>query len=88
MIFVRHLPDSSGFWTVIDGQYLMDFMRAIGESNRYQMSLRFNGGSPIASGPDDQPELLYLSSANYQAESSRYPISVSVTVPAAELIKA
>nr|WP_249217937.1 EAL domain-containing protein [Pantoea dispersa] len=88
VIFVRHLPDSSGFWAVIDGQYLMDFMRAIGESNRYQMSLRFNGGSPIASGPHDPPELLYLSSANYQAESSRYPISVSVTVPAAELIKA
>lgn len=88
VIFVRQLPDSSGFWAVIDGQYLMDFMRAIGESNHYQMSLRFNGGSPIASGPDNLPGLLFLSSARYQAESSRYPISVSVAVPATELVKA
>ncbi|ORM74215.1 cyclic diguanylate phosphodiesterase [Pantoea wallisii] len=88
VIFVRQLPDSSGFWAVIDGQYLMDFMHAIGESRGYQMTLQFNGGAIISSGPDEQPGQLYLKSAQYRAESSRYPISVNVTVPATELVKA
>jgi len=88
VVFVRQLPDSTGFWAVIDGQYLMDFMHAIGESRGYQMSLRFSGGAPITSGPADIEPELYLKSEPYQAESSRYPISVNVTVPASELLKA
>ena len=88
VVFVRQLPDTTGFWAVIDGQYLMDFMHAIGESRGYQMSLRFSGGAPITSGPADIEPELYLKSEPYQAESSRYPISVNVTVPASELLKA
>lgn len=87
VIFVRQLPDSSGFWAVIDGQYLMDFMHAMGESRGYQMSLQFNGGAIIRSGPGEQPAQLYIKSAEYHATSARYPISVHVTVPASELIK-
>jgi sensor c-di-GMP phosphodiesterase-like protein len=88
VVFVRQLPDSTGFWAVIDGQYLMDFMHAIGESRGYQMSLQFSGGAVISSGPTDVEPELYLKSESYQAESSRYPITVNVTVPAAELLKA
>lgn len=88
VVFVRQLPDSTGFWAVIDGQYLMDFMHAIGESRGYQMSLRFSGGAAITSGPADIEPELYFKSEPYQAESSRYPISVNVTVPASELLKA
>lgn len=88
VVFVRQLPDGMGFWAVIDGQYLMDFMHAIGESRGYQMSLQFSGGAVIASGPTDVEPELYLKSESYQAESSRYPITVNVTVPAGELLKA
>ena len=88
VVFVRQLPDTSGFWAVIDGQYLMDFMHAIGESRGYQMSLQFSGGAVIGSGPSDTSPKLYLKSESYQTESSRYPISVNVTVPASELLKA
>ena len=88
VVFVRQLPDSTGFWAVIDGQYLMDFMHAIGESRGYQMSLQFSGGTLIASGPTDVEPELYLKSESYRAESSRYPITVNVTVPAGELLKA
>lgn len=88
VVFVRQLPDTSGFWAVIDGQYLMDFMHAIGESRGYQMSLQFSGGAVIGSGPSDTSPELYLKSESYQTESSRYPISVNVTVPASELLKA
>lgn len=88
VVFVRQLPDSTGFWAVIDGQYLMDFMHAIGESRGYQMSLQFSGGAVISSGPTDVEPELYLKSESYKAESSRYPITVNVTVPAGELLKA
>ena len=88
VVFVRQLPDGTGFWAVIDGQYLMDFMHAIGESRGYQMSLQFSGGAVIASGPTDVEPELYLKSESYKAESSRYPITVNVTVPAGELLKA
>ncbi len=88
VVFVRQLPDSTGFWAVIDGQYLMDFMHAIGESRGYQMSLQFGGGAVIASGPSDVTPSHYFKSESYLAESGRYPISVNVTVPASELLKA
>lgn len=88
VVFVRQLPDTSGFWAVIDGQYLMDFMNAIGGSRGYQMSLQFSGGAVIASGPEDLQPKLYMQSDSWQAESSRYPIRVNVTVPASELLKA
>ena len=88
VVFVRQLPDTSGFWAVIDGQYLMDFMHAIDESRGYQMSLQFGGGTVIASGPGDVMPSHYVKSESYQAESSRYPISVNVTVPASELLNA
>ncbi|WP_343551628.1 EAL domain-containing protein [Pantoea sp.] len=88
VVFVRQLPDTSGFWAVIDGQYLMDFMNAIGGSRGYRMSLQFSGGAVIASGPDDMRPKLYMKSESYKAQSSRYPISVDVTVPSSELLKA
>ncbi|MDO6407849.1 EAL domain-containing protein [Pantoea phytobeneficialis] len=88
VIFVRQLPDGEGFWAVIDGQYLMDFMRALGESRGYRMTMRFNDGAPITSGPAEQLPETYLKSEPWRAESSRYPISVEVVVPPSELLKA
>lgn len=88
VVFMRQLPDTSGFWAVIDGQYLMDFMNAIGGSRGYHMSLQFSGGAVIASGPADMQPKLYMKSESFQADSSRYPITVNVTVPASELLKA
>lgn len=88
VIFVRQLPDSSGFWAVIDGQYLMDFMHAMGESRGYQMSLQFSEGAIIASGNPKTPAEHYMQSTQFQSASQHYPIRVSVTVPPAELIAA
>ena len=88
VIFVRQLPDSSGVWAVIDGQYLMDFMHAMGESRGYQMSLQFGEGAIIASGKGEAPAERYMQSTPFQRESQRYPIRVSVIVPPAELIAA
>ena len=49
VIFMRDLPDGEGFWAVIDGQYLIDFMRAISSSHLYHFSMTFSGGAPISS---------------------------------------
>lgn len=88
VIFVRQLPDGEGFWALIDGQYLMDFMRALGESRGYRMSMRFNDGAAITSGPAEPLPETYLKSEPWRAESSRYPISVEVVAPPSELLKA
>ena len=88
VVFVRELPGGEGFWAVIDGQYLMDFMQAIGESRGYRMSIRFNEGAAITYGPREQRPETYLKSEAWAAQSSRYPISVEVIVPPSELLKA
>ncbi len=88
VIFVDQLPDSSGFWALIDGQYLIDFMRAMGESRGYQISLQFGNGAIISSSSNKIPDGHYMQSEHYQHESLRYPVRVSITVPAAEVIAA
>ena len=55
VIFVRQLADDEGFWAIIDGQYLMDFMSAIGETRGYRCSIRFSDGAPISIGKSTPP---------------------------------
>ncbi|WP_239953421.1 EAL domain-containing protein [Pantoea sp. Z09] len=88
VIFVRQLADDEGFWAIIDGQYLMDFMSAIGESRGYRLSMRFDNGAPITVGEAPPPRSSLFSAQIYQAQSSRYPISVTIETPGAELMRA
>ncbi|MDL4914282.1 MAG: EAL domain-containing protein [Enterobacterales bacterium endosymbiont of Blomia tropicalis] len=87
-IFVRQLPDGEGFWAIIDGQYLIDFMNAVGESHGYQLSMRFGHGAPISAGNDEAAKSSFFTAQTYQAISNRYPISVSVIAPGTELTRA
>ena len=88
VIFVRQLPDGEGFWAVIDGQYLMDFMEAIGESRGYQLSMRFNDGAPISVGKVETVKNRFFDAQTYQTTSLRYPISVNIVAPGSELARA
>lgn len=88
VIFVRQLPDGTGFWAIIDGQYLLDFMHAIGDSQGYQLSMRFDNGAPIEIGDaEEQPDSL-LASQQYTAQSTRYPITLSVVAPFSGMLRA
>lgn len=88
VIFVRQLADGEGFWAIIDGQYLMDFMSAIGEAHDYRLSMRFDNGAPITVGKAIAPHASFFNTQVYQARSSRYPISVTVETPGTELMRA
>ncbi|POW56083.1 MULTISPECIES: EAL domain-containing protein [Pantoea] len=88
VIFVRQLPDDEGFWALIDGQYLMDFMNAIGEARGYRLSIRFNDGAPVSTGQGTPPHASLFSASIYQAQSKRYPISVTIETPGAEIMRA
>ncbi|RPE01493.1 EAL domain-containing protein [Candidatus Pantoea deserta] len=88
VIFVRQLPDTKGFWAIIDGQYLMDFMSALGEARGYRFTMRFNDGAPIVVGKESPPSSSLFNTQRYQAQSSRYPISVTIETPGAELMRA
>jgi len=87
VIFVRQLADNEGFWAIIDGQYLMDFMSAIGEARGYRASMRFNGGAPISMGEEEPASSGLFNAQIYQAQSSRYPISVTIETPGSELMR-
>ena len=88
VIYVRELPDGEGFWAVIDGQYLIDFMRAIGSGRGYQLSMQFSGGAPIAYGTRQPVGNGWFKPLVYRATSQRYPLSVTVIAPPGELITA
>nr|WP_312240537.1 EAL domain-containing protein [Pantoea sp.] len=85
MIFVRQLPDGTGFWAIIDGQYLIDFMQAIGESHGYQLAMRFDNGAPVAVGKKEEMPNPLFASLQYDTQSTRYPITLSVVAPSSEM---
>jgi sensor c-di-GMP phosphodiesterase-like protein len=88
VIFMRDLPDGEGFWAVIDGQYLIDFMRAISSSHLYHFSMAFSGGAPISFGDPHIATSSWFEPMVYQAISHRYPLSVTLIASHSELISA
>ncbi|WP_277972524.1 EAL domain-containing protein [Pantoea agglomerans] len=88
VIFMRDLPDGEGFWAVIDGQYLIDFMRAISSSHLYHFSMTFSGGAPISFGDPHIAASSWFEPMIYQAISHRYPLSVTLIASPSELISA
>ncbi|SFO46451.1 sensor c-di-GMP phosphodiesterase, contains CSS-motif sensor and EAL domain [Candidatus Pantoea varia] len=88
VIFMRNLPDGEGFWAVIEGQYLIDFMRAISSSHLYHFSMAFSGGAPISFGDPQIAASSWFEPMIYQATSNRYPLSVTLIASPSELISA
>ncbi|MEE3664175.1 EAL domain-containing protein [Brenneria sp. g21c3] len=87
VIFARQLSDSFGAFALVDSQYLIDFMNAMGNTRQYLLSIRFGDGYKIQEGHaivDDNPLIAPMSAA---AVSPRYPIKVSAALPASELVK-
>lgn len=88
IIFMHHLPDGEGFWALVDGQYLIDFMHAISSTHRYHFSMTFSDGAPISFGDAQIATSGWFQPLTYQAKSSRYPISVTLIADPSELISA
>ncbi|MBD8145622.1 EAL domain-containing protein [Pantoea agglomerans] len=88
VMFMQHLPDGEGFWVLVDGQYLIDFMRAISSSHLYHFSMTFSGGAPISFGDPHIAASSWFEPMIYQALSHRYPLSVTLIASPSELISA
>lgn len=88
VIFVQYLPDGEGFWVLIDGQYLLDFMHAMSASRGYQLTMHFGQGAALSvSAADAGPSRLF-SSLPYHAQSSRYPITLNLVTSSTEMMHA
>ncbi|MDW8845231.1 EAL domain-containing protein [Erwinia sp. MMLR14_017] len=85
VIYMRDLPNQFSSYAVVEGQYLLDFMHAVGKSHGYNISLQFGGGYAIDSGftPTDRPSL--LRSHTLTASSGRYPVVATIISPPADL---
>ncbi len=88
VIFVRNLTAGRAVWVMVEGQYLIDFMSALGSTHDYQITMRFSDGASIVSGEHDFTGDTGPSPQLYRATSSRYPISVTLLAPGTERIKA
>ena len=88
VIFLRQQPTGYGAFALVDGQYLLDFMHALGMPRAYQVSIQFNHGYRIETGHIASDNNLFFSSLVYRVTSNLYPITVSITSPASEALKA
>lgn len=88
VIFMRDLPDGVGFWAVVDGQYLIDLMRAISSTHLYHFSMAFSDGAPISFGDPQIAASGWFEPLIYEARSNRYPLSVTLIASPTELISA
>lgn len=85
VIYMRDTPGNFSSYALVDSQYLLDFMHAVGISHGYSISLRFGGGYKIDGGfaPETHPSV--LPSNALTATSARYPIIATVTSPPEDL---
>ncbi len=87
VVFIRETDPTFGTYAVIDSQYLIDFMTAVGLKRGYHITMQFGGGYRISSG---KPLYIYqgvLGTSSYTSQSSRYPITINITAPRAEALQ-
>ncbi|WP_158784998.1 EAL domain-containing protein [Pantoea sp. BAV 3049] len=81
VIFIRDTPSQFSTYAVVDGQYLLDFMHAVGKSHGYNIELQFGGGYNIDGGYAPSAGSFLLSASTLTVTSNRYPIVARVTSP-------
>ncbi|QTF09053.1 cyclic diguanylate phosphodiesterase [Brenneria izadpanahii] len=85
VIFAKQRASSFGAFAIVDAQYLIDFMSAIGNTRQYLLTIQFGDGYEIREGRDIADDNPIISPISDTVVSSHYPIKVSATVAAAEI---
>ena len=85
VIFMRDTPSQFSSYALVDGQYLLDFMNAVGKSHGYDIAMQFGGGHTIESGFKPVASKTLLSASTLTQSSGRYPITATVISPPADL---
>ncbi|MGB9094979.1 EAL domain-containing protein [Erwinia sp.] len=85
VIFMRDQPTMFSSYAIVDGQYLLDFMDAVGKSHGYSIALQFGGGYRIVSEQLPEAQTSLFNSHTLIERSQRYPIVATVTSPPRDL---
>ncbi len=88
VFFLRQQSSGDGAFAMVDGQYLIDFMHALGQPRDYQVSMQFDNGYVINTGRAQRDNHWLFSTPVYHVASKRYPIYISVASPVSEAISA
>ncbi|CAO98344.1 EAL domain-containing protein [Erwinia tasmaniensis] len=87
VIFMRQTPGKTGSYAVVDGQYLIDLMRATGLKLGYHITMRFGGGYQIANAAPLNPQQANWKTRTFNSGSSHYPIAISISAPRTETLQ-
>lgn len=87
VIFMQEDPDTFSSYAVVDGQYLIDFMNAVGFKHGYYITMQFGEGYRITSGKPLLTDQGLPRTSTYTTHSPRYPITVTLTTPRAEVLQ-
>ncbi|RLM23232.1 diguanylate phosphodiesterase [Brenneria alni] len=87
IIFVQMPLNGYGAYAMVDAQYLIDLMLAIGDEREYQLTLTVNNGYPIKVGRTIPHVSGIFSTAEFESKSDQFPIAVRVVAPIEESIR-
>ena len=85
VIFMYDAPGHFSTFVLVDGQYLLDVMNAVGSSQNNSLDLQFGNGFALSSHMTASHEHSLLQAATLGKSSGRYPIAVRVTSPASDI---
>ncbi|MFK8256331.1 EAL domain-containing protein [Erwinia sp. AnSW2-5] len=87
VMFMQESPNGLSSYAIVEGQYLIDFMTALGLKHDYHITMRFGDGYRITSGKPLYIDEGMLGTSTFTSSSRRFAISVSLTAPRAEALQ-
>ncbi|MEC5320644.1 cyclic diguanylate phosphodiesterase [Brenneria populi subsp. brevivirga] len=87
VVFAQTPSRGYGSYVVVDAQYFIDLMRALGQIRNYQLALTVNQGYPIQVGRPIAPASGIFPTTELLLQSAKYPIAIRVMAPTSESIK-
>ncbi|UWS33494.1 EAL domain-containing protein [Erwinia pyrifoliae] len=87
VIFMRQTSSKAGSYAVVDGQYLIDLMRATGLKLGYHITMQFGGGYQIASAEPSSHQQESWKTRTFNSSSSNYPVSIRISAPCTETLQ-
>ncbi|MCV9879806.1 EAL domain-containing protein [Brenneria izbisi] len=87
VLFAQMPSTGYGAYVMIDAQYMIDLMLAVGDARGYQITLTVDNGYPIQAGPTIPLESGVFSTSELEMQSEQFPISIRVVAPKTESVR-
>ncbi len=86
-VMFSEMPSADfGAFAIVDAQYLIDIMSAIGSSQNYLLGIKFGEGYLIEEGHPDGQEFGFITPNHHRESAAHDAISVDVTIPASRML--